>query len=109
MRQEGATAAQKAAAEGARLKWDEPVMGFKLDETAATRLGARDVELRFDPPLAGPFGAPVARLAVPDHLNPSGAFEPLNIAQNENGFSFRLSETVFQYDNYGLRRAEAQP
>lgn len=100
----GAKSAEETAAENVKLKWDEPVSTFSLDEAAATRLGTRDLELQFDPPLTGPFGSPVSRLVVPHHLNKAGADVAVDIVQNGNGFAFRLSDAVFTYDGSGLRK-----
>lgn len=110
LRKEGETYAERGAAERARLEWEKPVSAFHLDEGAATRLGARNVELVFDPMPTGAFGASVSRLVVPDHLNPSKAFEAVDIVQGVDGFAFRLSESLFLYDSFGLRlTGESQP
>lgn len=110
----GKVSAETSAAHAARLAWDKPVMDFRLDETAATRLGARNVEVLFNPPQQGPFGEEAGRLVVPDHLNPSGAYAPVDIVPAANGFVFQLSEKLFLYDNFGLRllreaKTDAEP
>jgi CRISPR-associated endonuclease/helicase Cas3 len=103
---EGRTSAHGNAARSAMLEWRKPVSEFTLDEVAATRLGASNVELSFEPPLTGPFGTPVTRLVVPHHLNPAGAWEPCEIVPAGNGFAFRLGEARFLYDALGLRELE---
>jgi CRISPR-associated endonuclease/helicase Cas3 len=105
-RLDGGSVAMRNTAEAARLKWDAPIEEFTLDEHAATRLGARNVELRFDPLLPGPFGEAVSRLVVPHHLNPSGAFEPVDIARAGLGFAFKLQGSPYVYDEWGLRRTQ---
>lgn len=109
MRVDGGKSAEQGAAESSRLKWDRPVSEFILDETAATRLGARNLELRFEPPLTGAFGQPVSRLVVPHHMNPGGALEAEDIVQNVNGFAFKLSGNMFTYDALGLRKVSTEP
>lgn len=103
----GAGLAERNSAEFVRVKWNEPVSAFTLDELAASRLGTRDLELRFDPPLAGPFGSPVTRLVVPDHLNPAKATEANSVAMEGRKLSFRLNKDVLIYDEMGLRRCLA--
>ena len=105
----GSDLAQKRLAQNVMLNWDTPVSGFTLDEVAATRLGMRNLELHFDPPLPGPFGKPVTRLVVPDHLNKSKAVSAEEIAQRECGFTFKLNQAVLIYDALGLRRWEPEP
>ena len=105
MQKKGKVSAARNTARRLQLDWDKGVDEFRVDEDAATRLGARDVEVVFDPPRQGPFG-PVDRLVVPNHLNRSCAFQPVNIEQKENLFSFKLRETRFLYDRLGLRAAD---
>lgn len=109
IRGRGRESAETQAAETSRLKWSEPVQNFVLEEKASTRLGTRNVELRFDPPLIGPFGKAVTRLVVPQRLNSGGVLEAEEIAQNKNGFTFRLKENVLVYDALGLRRVVPAP
>lgn len=100
----GRRQAERNTCRAVALDWDRPISSFRADEHAATRLGARDVEVVFEPPRPGPFGRPVRRLVVPQHLNPSGDFEARDVREVETGFDFLLGETRFAYDNYGLRR-----
>ena len=106
---DGRTSAHRNAARSAMLEWCLPVSEFKLDEEAVTRLGTRNVELTFEPPLTGPFGTPVTRLVVSHHLNPAGVWEPSETLQTESGFSFRLGEARFVYDALGLRKFGPEP
>lgn len=101
----GRDLAQKSAARNVMLEWDKPVSEFTLDEAAASRLGTRNLELRFDPPLTGPFGVSVTRLVVPEHLNPARATTADEITQSGNGLTFRLGENVLAYDALGLRKS----
>jgi CRISPR-associated endonuclease/helicase Cas3 len=100
----GRQSAMRNAAESALLRWDKNVVCFQIEERAATRLGTRDVMVEFPAPLPGPFGTAVEILTIPDHLNPSQAFEPFGIFESAGGFTFRLGERQFVYDSLGLRR-----
>lgn len=100
----GKRRAEHHASAGVALAWGEPVSRFRTDERAATRLGARDVEAVFESAAPGPFGRTVPRLVIPQHLNPSGDFNATDVRAVDNGFDFRLGETEFTYDNFGLQR-----
>ncbi|KQN20571.1 hypothetical protein ASE86_15020 [Sphingomonas sp. Leaf33] len=73
------------------------------DMTAVTtRLGARDLLIDLDPPLAGPFGHAVRRIAIPGwmaHDIPADA-KPERTGDRD----FRLGSHRFHYDQWGLRR-----
>ncbi|KQT88481.1 CRISPR-associated helicase/endonuclease Cas3 [Aurantimonas sp. Leaf443] len=103
MARQGRDSAAQGSARSVSIEWDRPMTEFSLAEDAATRLGGREAEIVFDPPLPGPFGDPVARLVVPSHLNPAGAFEPVEIRPGAEGFTFTLADRAFVYDSYGLR------
>ena len=90
----GRRRAEHNASAAVALQWHEPVSKFRTDERAATRLGARDVEIVFEPAPTGPFGQPVHRLVIPQHLNPSGEFDAANIRAVENGFDFLLGRSL---------------
>lgn len=79
---------------------------FDADDRLATRLGAADRLLSFDPPPGGPFGAPVATLRIPAHLLGGIASEagPTAILPAAaGGFTFALGSRRFCYDRLGLR------
>ena len=63
----------------------------------------------FDPPPAGPFGQPVAQLAIRHHLLPRGlapdaeASTPQPLA-NEKGFTFDLGAAQYRYTRLGVER-----
>jgi len=107
-RQEGIEGAKKGAAHLALLDRSKPFDQCEIttDERLATRLGAADRLVIFDPPRIGPFGAPVTRLRVPAFLA-KGIGEdadPQDVVESSGELSFRLGEIVFSYDRYGLRR-----
>ena len=73
------------------------------DDMAAvtTRLGARDLLLDLDPPLAGPFGGQVTRIALPGWMVgqvASGA--PVERLDDRR---FRFGGRDYRYDQWGLR------
>lgn len=107
-RQEGIEGAKKGAAHLALLDRSKPFDRCEIDrdERLATRLGAADRLVRFDPPRMGPFGAAVTRLRLPAFLA-KGIGEdadPQDVVESSGELSFRLGEIVFSYDQYGLRR-----
>ncbi|MCB1939646.1 MAG: hypothetical protein KDE64_10660, partial [Rhodocyclaceae bacterium] len=77
------------------------------DVKLATRLGAADRVVTFDPPLPGPFGNLVRELPIRHHLLPAGLAleaEPEDVAPEPGGFVFRLGETHYRYTRVGLER-----
>lgn len=65
---------------------------------AMTRLGERDLLVDFDPPLPGPFGAEVRRIAVPHWMA-----QDRGMLAREGGNRFRLGDRVLCYDQWGLQ------
>jgi len=74
------------------------------EEAVLTRLGARDLLVDLDPPIAGPFGAPVARLALPHWMAPRIASDgqPELLDHDASGQRFRLGDRAFRYGRWGL-------
>jgi CRISPR-associated endonuclease/helicase Cas3 len=82
-----------------------PEAGEKL----ATRLGAADRLLVFEPPQPGPFQQQVKDLALRHHQLPEGLSPdamPVEIAAltGEGGFEFSLAGTRYRYSRIGLAR-----
>ena len=75
---------------------------FDEDDHLATRLGAADRLLMFDPPPTGPFAQPVTALRMPHRWSPEDA-EPRNVAETTGGFGFELGGRRFVYVRMGLR------
>lgn len=79
------------------------------DQKIATRLGAADRLLTFDPPIPGPFGQPVASLSVRHHQWPPGVAaqtqptDPMPLPASA-GFEFSLGPSRWRYDRFGLQR-----
>ena len=73
----------------------------------ATRLGAADRVVCFDPPLPGPFGKLVRELPIRHHLLPHGLSleaQPEGITAEPGGFRFRLGDMDYRYSRLGLER-----
>ncbi len=80
---------------------------FPNDVQIATRLGAQDRILHFEPALPGPFGEPLKELPIRHHLLPNGLSpdtEPSDIRQTATSITFRLGDAQFRYTRLGLER-----
>ena len=73
-----------------------------VDEAVVTRLGARDLLVDLSPPLAGPFGGEIARVAIPAHM--LGTLKPHDEPEVIDTRSFRLGTRRFGYNQWGLHR-----
>jgi CRISPR-associated endonuclease/helicase Cas3 len=106
---EGQAGAQQSFAHLQALDLDRPFgeQLFPQDEKIATRLGAQDRLLHFDPARSGPFGEGVRELPLRYHLVPESLppdAEPTEIEQGVGEITFRLGETRFRYSRLGLER-----
>ena len=106
---QGKTVAARQQAEAQAIDWLQPVTDFRVQREAVTRLGLRDLEIDLPLPLPSPFpeGPMIETLVIPAHLLGSVAFDeqPLDIAVRQADFSFRLSDRVYLYSQYGLERS----
>ena len=94
---EATTAAQVA------LDLSQPFRSLVFqDESVATRLGARDLIVDIDPPLAGPFGSVVARFHIPAWLVAADVTNRTE-AERIDDTRFRLGSRTYRYDRWGLR------
>lgn len=66
-----------------------------------TRLGARDLLLDLDPPLAGPFGREITRIALPGWM--AGHVAPGTPVERLDDQRFRFGGRDYRYDQWGLR------
>lgn len=109
---EGALAATKTVANLHALPFDKAFDDLRFPEDEGrigSRLGAADRLVVFDPPPAGPFGQPVAQLAIRHHLLPHGlapdtqasAPSPL---EDQPGFTFQLGAAHYRYTRLGVER-----
>jgi CRISPR-associated endonuclease/helicase Cas3 len=78
---------------------------FDQNDHLATRLGAADRLILFDPPVLGPFGQKTTMLRIPAHLLDANAPEadPTDIAESLGTVTFGLGQRRFRYDRFGLR------
>lgn len=112
---EGDTSARKGIAHLQALSYDEPFGDISFpdgDQKIATRLGAADRLVIFEPPQPGPFQQAVSQLAlrfhqVPAELDPDA--QPSEIVQlpDNAGFEFTLGVTRYRYNRFGLERLKA--
>jgi CRISPR-associated endonuclease/helicase Cas3 len=108
VRGDGKTFAALTAAASAILNRSKSFEEFRIDpdERLATRLGARDRIVQFEPSLRGPFDLLVSSLRIPHDLIagvPEAAM-PVGIATAADGFTFQVGDKVFNYDRFGLVR-----
>ncbi|WP_345539833.1 CRISPR-associated helicase Cas3' [Variovorax defluvii] len=114
---DGALAATKTVANLHALPFDKAFddVHFPQDEgRIGSRLGAADRIVVFDPPLAGPFGQPVAQLAIRHHLLARGlppeaqASGAMALGTHE-GFMFNLGAMRYRYTRLGVERVASNP
>lgn len=113
---EGEASAQKMFAGLQAICYDEDfdTQGFPDGEhKLATRLGAADRVVEFDPPHPGPFGQPVSQLSLRFHQLPKDlAVEAqpcaMTAISGEPGFEFVLGAARFRYSRRGLERLPEQ-
>lgn len=75
----------------------------------ATRLGAQDRILNFNPYPPGPFGEPIKELPVRYHLLPRDLppdVLPSEIRQEKTSLTFHLGAVQFRYSRFGLERID---
>jgi CRISPR-associated endonuclease/helicase Cas3 len=82
----------------AEIAWPES------GERLATRLGARDLLLPLDGPLASPFDATLLHLKIPAWMAPKAMPEGDPIIAVEVDGRLRLGDAVYRYDRFGLQR-----
>lgn len=106
---DGDTGARRTSAKLGLLPLDTAFveLGFPDQVKLATRLGAADRLLTFDPPLQGPFGQAVRELPIRHHLLPRALpleALPEDIVVEHGGFRFRLADTHYRYSRIGLEK-----
>lgn len=112
---EGDTSARRGIGHLHTLLYDDAfgdAMFPDSDQKIATRLGAADRLVTFDPPQSGPFQQPVKELALRFHQIPAGVSpdaEPAEITPlpDHTGFEFTLGTTRYRYSRFGLERLKA--
>jgi CRISPR-associated endonuclease/helicase Cas3 len=112
---EGDTSARKGLGHLHTLPYDDAFSDVTFpdsDQKIATRLGAADRLVTFDPPQPGPFRQDVKQLALRHHQLPEGVSPdavPTGIAAlpDDAGFEFTLGAARFRYNRFGLERLKA--
>jgi len=109
---EGDTSARRGAGHLHTLPYDDAfgdVLFPDSDQKIATRLGAADRLVTFDPPQPGPFQQDVKQLAlrhhqIPDGVSPDALPIDINVLPERAGFEFTLGEARYRYNRFGLER-----
>ena len=106
---DGDTGARRTSAKLGLLPLDSAFadLVFPKDVKLATRLGAADRVVNFDPPQPGPFGNSVHELPIRHHLLPANLAldaQPESIITEPGGFVFRLGAARYRYSRLGLER-----
>ena len=106
---EGDTGARRTSAKLGLLPLDTAFseLAFPDDVKLATRLGAADRVVEFEPPLSGPFGKAIRELPIRHHLLPQGLAPdalPNSICTESGGFRFQLSNVHYRYTRLGLEK-----
>ena len=79
------------------------------DQKIATRLGAADRLVTFNPPQPGPFQRAVKQLAlrhhqIPEGVSPDGIPMDIRVLTDSAGFEFTLGKARYRYNRFGLER-----
>lgn len=106
---DGDTGARRTSAKLGLLPLDTAFadLAFPQDVKLATRLGAADRVVNFDPPQPGPFGNAIRELPIRHHLLPASLAleaQPEAITTEPGGFAFRLGGTRYRYSRLGLEK-----
>ena len=107
---DGKVGGERTMAQLQALPYDQPFEGLAFpdaEQKVATRLGAADRLIEFDPPLLGPFGLEVRQLALRHHMAPPDL--PIDAAPQQTqpisgGFEFSLGKRRYRYSRFGLER-----
>ena len=82
-------------------------MAFPIDHKIASRLGAEDRLVEFEPPLPGPFDMPVTQLPIRAHLLPCGLdvdARPERVTARDGVIEFMLGGRQYCYSRLGLEK-----
>ncbi len=112
---EGDTSARKGIGHLHTLPYDDAfgdVLFPDSDQKVATRLGAADRLVVFDPPRTGPFQQAVKQLAlrhhqIPEGVSPDALPTDISILPDGAGFEFTLGKARYRYNRFGLERLKA--
>lgn len=112
---EGDTSARKGMGHLHTLPYDDAFGDVTFpdsDQKIATRLGAADRLVTFDPPQPGPFQQDVKQLAlrhhqIPEGVSPDALPTDVCVLPDSAGFEFTLGVTRYRYNRFGLERLKA--
>lgn len=112
---EGDTSARKGIGHLHTLPYDDAfgdVLFPDSDQKIATRLGAADRLVVFDPPQPGPFQQNVKQLAlrhhqIPEGVSPDALPTDISVLPERAGFEFTLGEARYRYNRFGQDRLKA--
>jgi len=112
---EGDTSAGRGVGHLHTLPYDDAFSDVAFpdsDQKIATRLGAADRLVVFDPPQSGPFKQGVKQLALrfhqlPKELSPDAQPADIVLLSGQAGFAFSLGAARYRYDRFGLQRLKA--
>ena len=82
------------------------------DQKIATRLGAADRLVAFEPPQPGPFQQDVKQLAlrhhqIPEGVSPDALPTGISVLPAHAGFEFTLGNARYRYNRFGLERLKS--
>lgn len=109
---EGDTSARKGIGNLHTLTYEDAfgdVLFPDSDQKIATRLGAADRLVIFDPPQPGPFQQDVKQLAlrhhqIPEGVSPDALPTDISVLPECAGFEFTLGTARYRYNRFGLER-----
>lgn len=109
---EGDTSARKGIGHLHTLPYDDAfgdVLFPDSDQKIATRLGAADRLVVFEPTQPGPFQQDVKQLAlrhhqIPEGVSPDALPTDIGVLPERAGFEFTLGESRYRYNRFGLER-----
>lgn len=112
---EGDTSARKGMGHLHTLPYDDAfgdVLFPDSDQKIATRLGAADRLVTFEPPQPGPFQQGVKQLAlrhhqIPEGVSPDAIPADISVLPDSAGFEFTLGTARYRYNRFGLERLKA--
>ncbi len=112
---EGDTSARRGVGHLHTLPYDDAfgdVLFPDSDQKIATRLGAADRLVVFNPPQPGPFLQDVKQLAlrhhqVPEGVSPDALPMDISVLPEGAGFEFTLGKARYRYNRFGLERLKA--
>lgn len=112
---EGDTSARRGVGHLHTLPYDDAfsdVLFPDSDQKIATRLGAADRLVVFDPPQPGPFQQHVKQLAlrhhqIPEGVSPDALPVDISVLPERAGFEFTLGKARYRYHRFGLERLKA--